>query len=126
MNHAAIEFTLCHAKLACISLATITLGIVEGAASLNPASVSAWENVTFKGCLILAIVYLIREASKERVAFQKKTEEREDKVVEVIEKNTEMAAALLAETKRQTAFFDDVSSDVVKSALRTPAPGQNH
>jgi hypothetical protein len=126
MNSAPIiEFTLCHAKLACLSVVTIAAAVVEGVATLTPADVSDWENLTFKGFLILVIVYLVRESSKERSAHQRQAEEREDRVVEVVKKNTETSLALLAETKRQTSFFDGVSQDVVKSALRTPAPN-NH
>ena len=120
MNSSFIDFTLAHAKLASVSLIAIALAVAEGVSSLPPDAVSTWENLGFKGCLIAAIIYLVREGSKERALHQKVSEEREERVVKVIEENTEIAVALLAETKRQTGFFDSISADVVKSALRNP------
>ena len=120
-----IEFTVSHGKLVTLSLMTGILGLAEAVASVSATEVNAWESVTFKGFLIAVIIYLVRESSLERKGYQKKSEEREDIVVKVVEENTAMSSALLAETKRQTAFFDGVSADVVKSALRTPAPNLN-
>lgn len=75
------------------------------------------ESITLKGVLIIAILWLVRELSKERQKSQEEALEREKKLEAALIENARARDEHTAAIKEQTNYFRDVAKVIIDREL---------
>ncbi len=78
-----------------------------------------WEDLTLKGLLIVAVLYLVREIARTRTENAAREAAREAELKALVKDNTDAMRAMIAAVSRQTEYFD-------KIALKTLDEQLNH
>lgn len=100
------------------------------------ASPAGWESLGLKTCLVLAIIYLVREGREQRKAAEAAAVEakllalaREEKMSQVLAANTEAKSVqtakmeeLRAEVALQTSYFKTITQQIVNATIHPKLP----
>jgi hypothetical protein len=94
-------------------------GIALGAflADISVPNETPVESYTFKGVLVLAVLYLARELSIERLNNKKEAYDREDRMLEAIKCMTEGHKELVNTTKEQTNYFQTIAKTLIERGI---------
>ncbi len=93
--------------------------VAAGAAITDAATdLQGWEDKGIKGLLVAAVLYLVRELAKQRTEDKAKAELREEKMAAALNKNSDALAAVVAATKEQTEYYQDVARQIIEAKMQ--------
>lgn len=81
---------------------------------------TGWEDLTLKGLLLLAVLYLVREITRLREEAKKDSSDREDRTNHAIMANTAAMNELTAVVREQATFSQHVLNVIVSKAVDKP------
>lgn len=113
-------------KMAVAGLLALIAAVADSATELPVAS---WESLGLKTAMAAVIIYLVRELSKQRDACADEARKREERILEVIESNTEAkeknTTAMLelkAATETQTGYYKTVAQTLLNREIHPKLP----
>lgn len=77
----------------------------------------AWEDLTLKGLLVAAILYLVREITRLRTESQARNTEREVELRKLVQDNTDAMRAMLVAVSKQADYFEQITRKFLDDQL---------
>lgn len=99
-----------------------TASLIAGGALLADVinDAKGWEDVSLKVLLLLAVVFLVGVVIKQQQKYDKANADREQKVLDALNRTADSVDELKNITQQQTSFFETVVKDVVAERLKGP------
>ncbi len=76
-----------------------------------------WEDLTLKGLLIVAVLYLVREIARTRTENATREAEREAELKALVKDNTDTMRAVREAVERQAEYFNRIAIKTLEDQL---------